>query len=189
RDGFGFLWGFATVFSILVWLGSAIAIIVAGLVFAAVGGRQLREAAQRMTSDPVNVVIGAVFVAVALPALAAIAAITLVGIPLALAVLLVVLPSLLILGYIVAGARLGGAIIGLASDAEAEGHPYAATAVGLLVLQLLLLLPVIGFLIAAIAALWGAGALAYGAFKAAGGRGVETSAPAASAPHGPQPAA
>jgi len=189
RDGFGFLWGFAALFSVLVWVGGTIAVVAAGLVFAAMGGRQLREAAQRMTSDPVNVVIGAVFIAVALPALAVAAMITLVGIPLALAVFLFVLPALLTLGYIVAGARLGEAVLGLASQASAGAHPYAATAFGILLLQLLLLVPVIGFLIASIAALWGAGALAFGAFKAAGGHGVESSTPAAPASRGPQPAA
>jgi hypothetical protein len=174
RDGFGWLSGAAVFFSIAFWLGLTVALIGAGLIFAAIGGRQLREAARRMTAEPVNTVLGVVFVAVAIPVLAGFAIATLVGILFGVGLLVFLLPALWFLGYIVAAARLGGALIGLRGP-DAGGHPYAATVLGVVLLQLLVLVPVIGAVVAVLAGLWGAGALAVGGYKAAGGRGVESS--------------
>ena len=56
---------------------------------------------------------------------------------------------------------------------EDTGKPLLAAALGVLILQLLVIIPVVGWVIAAIAGLWGAGALAYYAFAAAGGRSFE----------------
>jgi hypothetical protein len=182
RDEFGFAGLAASVFSILFWIGITVALIAAGLIFAAVGGRQLREAAQRMTGDAVNVIIGIVFVAVVIPSLAVAAMVTLIGIPLGIGLLLFLLPALWLLGYIVAGARLGGALAGLTARGEGD-HPYAATVLGIVLLQLLALVPIVGALIAFLAGVWGAGSLAYSTYRAAGGKGFEASSslPAASA--------
>jgi hypothetical protein len=186
RDGFGFLSAAAIVFSILFWLGLTVALIVAGLIFAAIGGRQLRDAAARMTQEPVNVVVGAVIVLFVIPILAGIAAVTIIGIPLAIGLTLFLLPALWFLGYIVAGTRLGGALVGLAGRGGGE-HPFAAAALGILLLQIALLIPVLGLLVALAAGLWGAGSLLAGAFKAATGRGFESpGAPAGPAPQAPE---
>jgi hypothetical protein len=174
QDEFGLAGLAAAVFSILFWIGITVALVAAGLIFAAVGGRQLREAAQRMTGDAVSVIIGAVFVAVAVPFLAFVAMATLIGIPLGIGLLIFLLPALWFLGYIVAGARLGGALVGLTGRGGGD-HPYAATVLGIILLQLLALVPLIGVLVALIAGLWGAGALAYSAYRAAGGKGIESS--------------
>jgi hypothetical protein len=174
RDGFGWLGGAAVFFSIAFWLGLTVALIGAGLIFAAIGGRQLREAARRMTAEPVNTILGVIFVAIAIPILASLAITTLVGIPFGVGLLVFLLPALWFLGYIVAAARLGGVLIGLRGP-DAGGHPYAATVLGVVLLQLLVLVPVIGAVIALLAGLWGAGALAVSGYKAAGGRGVESS--------------
>jgi hypothetical protein len=174
RDGFGWLRSAAILFSIAFWLGLTVALIGAGLIFAAVGGRQLRETARRMTSEPVNTILGVVFLTVALPILAGLAMVTLVGIPFGMGLLVFLLPAAWFLGYIVAAARLGTALIGF-RRAETGGHPYVATALGIIVLQLLVLVPVLGFLVALLAGLWGGGALVSSAYKAAGGRGFESS--------------
>jgi hypothetical protein len=100
---------------------------------------------------------------------------TVVGIPLGLGVLLVVLPIAWFLGYIVAGARLGKFIL---QRNDATGRPVAATTLGLVILQLGVLVPVVGGIAMVIAGFWGAGALAYSAYRAAGGKGVSTSTPA-----------
>jgi hypothetical protein len=176
REDFEVFGAAAAVFGILFWLALTIAILAAGLVFAAIGGRQLTEAAQYMTSEAVGTIVGIVFVFIALPILAVLIMITLIGIPLGLAMILFVLPALWFLGYIVAGARLGGALVGL-TGREVGVHPYLATFVGLLLLQLLVLVPVLGALVAFLAGVWGAGALAYLAFRAAGGRGLTPATP------------
>jgi len=105
---------------------------------------------------------------------------TLIGLPLGLGLLFFLLPALWFLGYIVAGARLGSFLVGL-SGRESGAHPYLPTFLGLVLLQLGILVPVIGGLIAAVAGIWGAGALAYIAYRGAGGKGF---APAEPAPQG-----
>ncbi|MEN9221621.1 MAG: hypothetical protein Q6M04_04210, partial [Thermostichus sp. BF3_bins_97] len=57
--------------------------------------------------------------------------------------------------------------------------------VGLLILQVIVLLPVLGALVVFLAGVWGAGALAVTAFKAAGGKGFDaTSTASAPVPSG-----
>ena len=187
REGFGWLRGAAIFFSIAFWIGLTVALIGAGLIFAAIGGRQLREAARRMTAEPVNAILGVVFIAVALPALAGLAMATLIGIPFGIGVLVFLLPALWFLGYIVAAARLGDALIGLRLT-QAADHPYAATVLGVILLQLLVLVPVVGVLVALLAGLWGAGSLAYSAYNAAGGRGFESSGSDTTVSQAAQPA-
>jgi cytoskeletal protein CcmA (bactofilin family) len=166
----GFVW-----FTILAWLAFTIVVLVAGLLFAAVGGRQLSTAAGLITSRPGETVLAAVLVWVLLPILAVLFFFTLVGIPLGLAVLLILLPALWFLGYLVAGTRLGAALLTAGNRPAERSHPYFAALIGLLVLQLLLFVPAIGGLIAFLAGLIGAGALVYLAWNAARtGRGALT---------------
>jgi hypothetical protein len=186
RDNFEWFGAAAAFFSILFWAALTVALIGAGLIFAAIGGRQLREAAQRMTGDAVNTIIGVVFVVVALPLIAVLAMITLIGVPFGIGLLVFLLPALWFLGYIVAAARLGSALVGLRNKGPSD-HPYAATVLGIVLLQLLVLVPVLGVLVALLAGLWGAGSLAFSAYKAAGGRSLEASGPSTMSP--PQPAA
>jgi hypothetical protein len=182
RESFRFAAAVIGIFSVIFWIAMTIAVIVAGLVFAAIGGRQLRAAGSAMTGDAVNTIVGVVSVWVGLPILAVIAIITVVGFALGLGVLVFVLPGLWFLGYIVAGTRLGVAIVG-GLGREAGERPLLGAATGLIILQLVVLVPVIGGLIVALAGLWGAGALAFIAYRAAGGKGFGGApAPAAEAP-------
>jgi hypothetical protein len=171
RDSFGVAAALAAAFSIIFWLGLTIAAVVAGLIFAAVGGRQLQRSAQAMTGDAIGTIAGVVFVWVAVPTIAVVAIATLIGIPLGLGLLLFLLPALWFLGYIVAGARIGSLIADITGRGPGD-HPYAATTLGLVLLQLLVLIPVLGALIALFAGVWGAGAIACHAYRSAGGKGL-----------------
>jgi hypothetical protein len=177
RDNFGAFWAAAGIFSALLWLALTIVVIVADVLFALIGGRQLNTATDVMTGEPVNAILGAVFFWVGVPLLAILAMITVIGIPLGLGMLLFLLPAFGFLGYIVAATRLGVALVSRGGR-EAGDRPVLAAALGALLLQLLLLVPFLGALVAFIAALWGTGALAYVAFRGAGGRGFEGRAPA-----------
>ncbi len=162
RRGFGFfrgglLW--------LFWLGMTLAAVVAGLAFAAVGGRQLSRAANALTGELAYSILGAVAVWIGLPVLAVVALLTVVGIPLGLALLLAVLPLLWLLGFVATGTRLGAALLSLGGSARPLDHPYAATALGVIVLQIVLLVPIAGWAVAVLAGLWGSGALAVIAFR------------------------
>jgi hypothetical protein len=185
RDNFRFFWGIAGLFSILFWLGMTVAMIVAALVFAHFGARQLTNAATTMTGDLVNAIIGTVVLWVGGPLLAFLAFITVIGIPVGIGILVFLLPALGFLGYLVAGTRLGTFLLGLGGR-EQTGPPYLAAALGVLLLQLLVLVPVFGALAALLAGAWGAGALAFNIYRGAGGKGFETPAspatPAAEAP-------
>src|SRR3954468_14901518 len=111
RDGVEVPAGLLAALSVYVWVAMTLAVVVAGLAFAAIGGRQLNEAAHVFTGELSNTLIGAISFWVAVPVLAVVAIMTVVGIPLGLAVLLVVLPGVWFLGYIVAGAALGKLIL------------------------------------------------------------------------------
>jgi cytoskeletal protein CcmA (bactofilin family) len=178
RENFAFR-GFGAVFSILIWVGMTIAVVAAGILFAAVGGRQLKTASLALTQEVGQSILGAVIVWVGVPVAAVLIIITVVGIPLGLGMLLFLLPTLWVLGYIALATRLGMALVGYAGRIPGD-HPYAAVAVGLIVLQLLVLVPVLGFLIVGVGALWGAGGIALVAYRAARG-GPETPGPAAPA--------
>jgi hypothetical protein len=186
RSEFGF--GRAgAVFSFLVWLGFTLVVLLAGLLFAAVAGRQLTRAATLLTSSVGGTLLGAVLVWVGIPILAVLAFVTLVGIPLGLALLLFLLPALWFLGYLVAGTRLGGWLLDLMHRPTTAAHPYLAALLGLLVLQLVLWIPFLGGLIWVLAGMLGAGTLALLAWRAWQGRGMTTPGPEARrvSPSGP----
>ncbi|MGE0056953.1 MAG: hypothetical protein AB7P33_00760 [Dehalococcoidia bacterium] len=186
RENFRVAQGVVALFSFLFWVAMSVAVIASGLIFAAVGGRQLIATAQTMTGDAVNTILGIVFVWVALPIVAGIAIATLIGLPLGFGVLLFLLPALWFLGLIVAGTRLGMAIV-KASGREAGPHPYLAAFIGLVILQVLILLPFLGAVVVFFAGIWGAGALAVTAFRGAGFKGFSSEPPASATPPGAQP--
>jgi hypothetical protein len=173
----GFRLGFFSVaFFWFLWLSLMLAVLLAGLLFAAVAGRQLSTSAELMTQEAALSILGAVGVWIGLPIVAVLALVTVVGIPFGLAILLLAMPVIGFLGYLVAGARLGGALLRAMGRNVPADHPYLAAVVGLALLQLIILLPVVGWAVAALAGLWGAGALAVLAFRAWRGHGKETSA-------------
>ncbi|HEY7270106.1 MAG TPA: polymer-forming cytoskeletal protein [Dehalococcoidia bacterium] len=168
------------VFTVVLWAGMTIAAIVTGLVFAASGGRQLRTSARSLTEDTVSTIVAAFALWIGAAVVGVVLFVTVVGIPLGIGLLLFVLPALWFLGYVVAGTRLGGALVGLGRGSGE--HPYAAAALGILLLQLIVLIPAIGWFTGAFAGFWGSGALALMAFHAASGRPGEAAggeAPAA----------
>jgi hypothetical protein len=172
RDSFRFLWWAAGLFSILVWLAFTVTMVVAALLFAVFGGRQLAAASRAMTGDLVNTIIGGVFLWVAVPIIAGLAIVTIIALPLGLGIFLFLLPAFGFLGYLVAGTRLGTWLVGLGGREAGERPPLAA-ALGTLALQLLLLIPAVGILIALLAGIWGAAALANLLYRNAGGKGFQ----------------
>jgi hypothetical protein len=176
RENFFFRGAWA-VFSILLWLAMTIAVVAAGLLFAAVGGRQLRTASLSLTEDPGNSILAAIVLWVGVPLIAGLIIATLVGIPLGLGVLLFLLPAMWLLGYIAAGTRLGMLIVGQGAE-----HPYAAAAIGLLILQLVAIVPFFGWVVVGLAGLWGAGGIALVAWRAARGTPATPAAPEVSQP-------
>ena len=211
----------------LAWLGLTLALVAAGALFAAAGGRQLGEAATLLLRRPGPVVVATLVMIAAVPILALLSFITLIGIPLGIALLVVLIPALGFAGYIVAACALGDALLRRAgrgrerlpplpgeggAAAERSGstqhaasaergaptgaepgvagagtpalphgpggiehepagslagggargvHPYREVLLGVVVFQLLMLIPVLGGLVLLLIAHLGAGALVY----------------------------
>ncbi len=159
--GLGF---FPALFLWLFWIGMTIAVVIAGLVFAGVAGRQLSTATEVMTGQLAYSILGAVAVWIGVPFVAGMVFLTVVGIPFALALLFVVLPLLWLLGYLVAGTRLGMFLFRLAGR-RTPSRLYVPVTTGLVLLQIVVLLPFLGWAIGLIAGVWGSGALAVTAFR------------------------
>ena len=153
------------------WLSATTFLVLSGLAFAAVGGRQLSGAASSLVAAPGGASVAALLAWVGLPVLAFVSLVSVIGIPLGLAILFLVMPALWLLGYLVAGATLGRALLPARRTEGSIDHPYRAVVAGVLVLQALALVPLVGWVAVSIAGLWGAGARVYRAW-----RGADTSA-------------
>lgn len=160
EDFVSFGWG-AAVFTMLMWLGVTLALIVAAILFAIYGGRQLRAAGDTLQGQLGMSVLTALALWVGLPILAVLAFVTVIGIPLGMAIFMVVLPALWFLGYLVAGAKLGGWIMRTVRSSEQPAGGWLWAAIGVLVLQLVGLIPGLGPVVAVIAGIVGSGALVY----------------------------
>lgn len=164
------LWAVIGVFSVLLWVGMTIALIVAGILFALIGGRQLSESAILMTAEPVAAIIGAVVFLIALPLLAVLVMFTIIGLPLGLALLIAVIPALAILGYLVAATRIGMLLSGALNRDAVSDKPILAVVLGVLLMQVVLIIPLLGGLVVFLATVWGTGALLAYAFQGIRGR-------------------
>ncbi len=154
--------------SFLIWISTTLFLLVAGLAFAAVGGPPLATAAWMLTARPRASALGAILLWSALPTLALFALVTVIGIPVGL-VLVAALPVIWVAGYVVAGTRLGAVLLFLLGKTTA-GHRYRSAVVGLLALQVVGMLPIIGGPVVALAGLIGSGALAVLLWSARGHR-------------------
>jgi hypothetical protein len=165
REDFNFEFPLGFFTSFIFWLAITVCTLTSGLVFAGVAGRQLSEAGAALTSNVGGSVLGVLTVFVGLPLVAVLAMVTVVGIPLGIATLLLV-PLLSFLGFLVAGTRLGTLILRVMGMTADPDHPYLAALLGLIVLRLVALIPFAGFLVAFLAGVIGAGALAVLAWRA-----------------------
>ncbi|HET7458299.1 MAG TPA: polymer-forming cytoskeletal protein [Gemmatimonadaceae bacterium] len=148
------------------WLGMTTLVVAAGLAFAALADRQLAESATLVTDAPGTTVLAGLALMAAIPLAIFACFISIIGIPLGFATMCLVVPALMLLGYVVAGTAVGRvAIAWLTRHGErasmATERPYAPVVTGLLVLQLLAFVPVVGGLIVFVAAFVGAGSLAF----------------------------
>lgn len=140
---------------LLLFIGFVLVTIVAGLALAALGARQVRAAEALISHEP-GMVLVAGLVGIVLPiVLVAALVVTVVGAPLGIGILVTVWPLTAYVGYLVAGIWIGDWILGRTSTATVRERPYAAAVIGLVVLQILAIVPPIS----AIASLFGYGAV------------------------------
>jgi hypothetical protein len=148
------------VFSLLWWIGMAVVALVAAAIFAWLGRKQLFGSVDTLKNDFVKSLITAIVLWILLPLASALILFTLVGAPLALSIVLVLLPLLWLLGMIVVGTWLGSYII----KPTDTGRAIGAAILGTLIVALVSLIPFVA-IITAIAAILGSGAFVYRAFK------------------------
>jgi hypothetical protein len=126
----GWLPGTMGLLLVAAWLGAGLAILVAGVLATGLAASQARRAGRLMTRAPLEVVIAGLAALVVPPVVAGIAMTTVVGIPLGLGIL-AAWGLAAVAGYIVAGIRLGEALVPGQSRAA---RPYVAALVGLALL-------------------------------------------------------
>lgn len=150
-----------------LWCGMTTMFVALGLAFAWLASRQLGESAALVTREPVGTVVTGLLLWAGIPMVAFFFFMTVVGIPLAFGILLLVVPVLTLFGYVVTGTALGRFVVerlgrgGEQAVGTGDRPPFAAAAVGILLLQLVALVPGAGGVLVLLAGLVGAGALAY----------------------------
>ena len=162
--------------ALLFALGMFLASLVAGLLLAAIGSRQVRAAEQVIAAEPLKTFGTGLLGAIAIPVLAIVAMITIVGAPLGIGILLGFLPLLAFVGFLVAGTFVGEELLGTRKE-PAAARPYKGAVLGIVILQVIGIVPVIGGLATAVASLLGLGAILLVGWRIV--RGTGTSQPAA----------
>ena len=156
----------------LFFIGFALAAIVAGLLVAGLAARQVRAAEELISRHPLQT-LGVGIIGIFVPILLVVPLfVSVVGAPLAIAVLFGLWPAVAFLGYLVAGIWIGDWILRRASATPRE-RPYLAAVVGLVVLQLAAVLPILS----AIASLFGYGAVLLLGWRTLRGDGGRSLAP------------
>jgi hypothetical protein len=163
--------------SFVTWLGMTLLFVVVALVWAAIGGSQLSRSAGLLGARPELAALAAIIFWIVVPILVAVAFATVIGIPIGLALLVVVVPLLWGLGYVTTGTRLGFFFADLRHVTPDLAHPYLAAVLGVVVFQLVGLIPFVGGIVVALAGLFGAGAIVVQAWRRVGAPGSSANLP------------
>ena len=146
---------------ILFFLGIGLAAIAAALLVAAFGARQVRSMETLIGREPGPVLLAGIAGMVALPLLATLLIVTVVGAPLGLAMFFILLPTLAFLAWIVAAIWIGDWIVARLRGTQEPDRPYLAAVLGVIVLAFAGVIP----FVSAIATLFGFGALLLAAWR------------------------
>lgn len=154
--------------SFVVWLGMTLLFVVVALAWAALGGRQLSDIAGLLGARPGLAAVAAVIFWIAVPIVAFVAFVTVIGIPIGITLLVVVVPLLWGLGYVSTGTRLGFFLADLRRTTPDLAHPYLEAVLGVVIFQLIGLIPIVGGIVIALAGLFGAGAIVVRVWRRSG---------------------
>jgi hypothetical protein len=150
--GMGFVLGSALV---VLYLGFALAAIAAALLLAGLAARQVRSAEALIRREPI-LTLGVGLLGMFVPIVfLVLLAVTVIGAPLAFGIAFGLWPLAAFIGYLVAGIAIGDWIVGRLSPGVTRERPYLAAVVGLVVLEVVGILPIVS----AIATLFGYGAV------------------------------
>jgi hypothetical protein len=155
------------VFSFVFWLGLTLLFVIVALIWAAIGGQQLSSIAGLIGARPGPAALTAVIFWLVVPLIAILAFVIVIGIPLGTAIFLVVLPLAWTLGYVATSTRLGFFVDDLRHAMPNLAHPYLEAVLGVVIFQLIGLIPIVGGIVVALAGLFGAGAILLHAWRRA----------------------
>jgi hypothetical protein len=173
--GIGFVLGPAL---FLLYVGFALAAIAAALLLAGLAARQVRSAETLIRREPL-LTAGVGLLGLFLPiVLLVVLTATVIGAPLAFGIAFGLWPLAAFVGYLVAGMAIGDWIVGRLSPGVTRERPYLAAVVGLLVLELVGIVP----LVSGIATLFGYGAVLLLAWRTLRSQPTETTPAFSSAP-------
>lgn len=145
---------------IVLFIGLGLTGIAIALLVAALAGRQVRSTEALISRQPGQVLVAGILGTIALPALAVILMLTVVGAPIGLAMLLILAP-VTAFAWLVAAIWVGDWIVTRVWGSPEPERPYRAAVIGVIVLAAAGMLP----LVSAIATLFGFGALLLGAWR------------------------
>jgi hypothetical protein len=165
--------------ALLMWVGFALATVLAGLLVAGLAAQQVRQATTLISREPGMTFLTGLLAVVVPPILAVLAFATLVGIPAGLGLLFMVWPALAFIGYIVAAIWLGEWLLNRnRPESERPERPYLAAVAGLFVAFVIGLIP----LVAAVISLFGLGAVVLASWRTLRSRPVAAAPPVATQP-------
>ncbi len=145
---------------LLLWIGFGLATIVAGLLLVGLAARQVRQVEALISHEPVQTLATGIAGLFAFPLVAVVLIVTVVGAPLGVGILLMAWPLAAFLGYLVAGIWIGDWVLrrGQTVPEHLQERPYLAAALGILILEVLAIVPIAGAVVG-IASLFGFGAI------------------------------
>ena len=156
------------IFGALFALGTALALVLGGLLMALLAPHGVRVAGQAMTDEPLRVLVWTLGTWLLLPLGAVFVIPTVVGIPLGVGIFVFVLPTLAFLGYLISAIRLGDGLVAAVRKSVEQPRPFVAALTGTVALLLLGLAPWIGAFVPILAGAWGSGALLLTLVRAVG---------------------
>ncbi len=155
-------WWDRAVLTFFIWAAFTVFFITAGLTIAILARRILAETAMTTTEEIGGSIVTGLVTWIALPVVGVLSLFTIIGIFTGFAILGLILPLIWLFGYIVIGARLGLGIFKLfGKDERSSDRVVWATLVGLIVFQLIFLIPIIGSGVVFLAGILGSGAMIY----------------------------
>lgn len=173
------------IFGVLIALGFSVAVLLGGLALVALAGRRVQHAGA-VLSDDISVALVAAFALwIGLPVCALVLMPTLVGLPIGLALLLLVLPALACVGYLTSGVWIGAGLLARLGWETGRHDRYRAALLGTGVLLVGAGIPFVGAAVTPLAAFIGSGALGGSLWRAAPWRSAPPQS--SSAPASPHP--
>jgi hypothetical protein len=167
--------------SFLALIGFVVVGLIAGLTAAGLASSQVRSAGATISREPGMTLVAAFAGLFGIIAVSLLAVVTVVGIPAGLAMLIVVLPALFFVGWLVAAIWLGEWILGRLTPDVTRERPYLAAVIGVLVLDLVAIVPAVG-VVGVVVAFFGFGAVVLTLWRTFRGQRVTGAGTASVAP-------